>query len=65
MRVASETFRLSRPMQTVPAIEKILKDDRENEAFIGSLLLKSAEAVGTPLAVPYEQLLKEITIGDR
>lgn len=63
--VTNETFRLSRPMQTVPAIEALLGDSRQNEAFVASLLLSSSEAVESPLAVPYEQLLREIVGGHR
>jgi len=63
--IANETFRLTRPMQTVPAIEASLQRGKKNEAFIASLLLTSAEAVGSPLAAEYEKLLKEISVGDR
>jgi tetratricopeptide (TPR) repeat protein len=63
--VANEAFRLSRPMQTVPAIEASLAENKKSEAFIASLLLTSAEAVGSPLAAKYEKLLKEISVGDR
>jgi hypothetical protein len=63
--IANETFRLSRPMQTVPAIEASLAEDNKSEAFIASLLLTSAQAVGSPLAADYEKLLKEISVGER
>jgi hypothetical protein len=63
--IANETFRLSRPMQTMPAIEATLAENKKSEAFIASLLLTSAEAVGSPLAAEYEKLLKEISVGDR
>jgi hypothetical protein len=63
--VANETFRLSRPMQTVPAIETSLVENKKSEAFTASLLLTSAEAVGSHLSAGYEQLLKEISFGDR
>lgn len=63
--VANEAFRLTRPMQTVPAIEGSLARDKEGEALIASLLLTSAEAVGSPLAAGYEKLLKEVSLGDR
>jgi hypothetical protein len=63
--VANETFRLSRPMQTVPAIETSLAENKKGEAFIASLLLTSAEAVGSPLSDEYEKLLKEISVGGR
>jgi hypothetical protein len=63
--VANETFRLSRPLQTVPAIEISLTTSENNEAFIASLLLVTAEAVGSPLAAEYEKLLIEVAKGDR
>jgi hypothetical protein len=63
--IANETFRLSRPMQTVPAIEASLAKNKKSEAYIASLLLTSAEAVGSPLSTEYEKLLKETSAGDR
>ena len=63
--IANETFRLSRPMQTVPSIEARLAESMKDEAFIASLLLATAEAVGSPLSAEYERLLKEIADGDR
>ncbi len=58
--IANETFQLSRPMQTLPAIEANLAENNKNEAFIASLLLVTAEAVGSPLGTEYEKLLKEV-----
>jgi hypothetical protein len=63
--IANETFRLTRPIQTVPAIEASLAGSKKGEALIASLLLAGAEAVGSPLAVAYEKLLNEISVGDR
>jgi hypothetical protein len=63
--VVNETFRLTRPMQTVPAIEASLAEAKKTEAFIASLLLVTAEAVGSPLAAEYERLLRRISTGDR
>jgi hypothetical protein len=63
--IANERFRLTRPMQTVPAIEATLAGNRKGEALIASLLLTSAEAVGSLLAPAYEKLLNEISVGDR
>jgi hypothetical protein len=51
-------------MQTVPAIEASLTGGGKTEAFIASLLLATAQAVGAPLAVEYEKLLKQISAGD-
>jgi hypothetical protein len=36
----------------------------KTEAFIASLLLATAQAVGAPLAVEYEKLLQQISAGD-
>jgi hypothetical protein len=63
--ITNETFRLTRPMQTVPAIEASLAEEKKNEAFIASLLLLTADAVGAPLAAAYEALLKDVASGDR
>jgi hypothetical protein len=63
--IANETFRLIQPVQTVPAIEAALSSGKKSEALVASLLLTSAPAVGSPLAVPYVELLKEISTGDR
>jgi tetratricopeptide (TPR) repeat protein len=63
--IANETLRLTRPMQTVPPIEATLAGNRKGEALIASLLLSSGEAVGSPLAAEYENLLKGISVGDR
>ena len=63
--IATETFRLRRPMQTVPAIEASLAGSKKGEALIASLLLTGGEAVGSPLAAAFETLVKEISVGDR
>jgi hypothetical protein len=47
-------------MLTVPTIETILKNEANDEAFIASLLLAAADAVGSPLASAYEQQLRSI-----
>jgi hypothetical protein len=60
--IANETFRLLRPMQTVPAIEASLMGNKKGESFIASLLLTSAAAVGSPLSGEYEKLLKELSV---
>jgi hypothetical protein len=63
--IADETFQLSRPMQTVPAIEASLAESKKSEAFVASLLLAAAEAVGSPLGTEYEALLREVASEDR
>jgi hypothetical protein len=52
-------------MQTVPAIEASIEENRKDEAFIASLLLTTADAVGSPLGAAYEARLKEVASGDR
>jgi hypothetical protein len=63
--IDQECFRMSRPIVTVPAIEASLAQEVNNEAFIASLLLSTAEGVGAPLAGAYDKLLKEISRGDK
>lgn len=63
--ISNGSFRLSRPMQTVPAIEASFAQNFKDEAFIASLLLTTAEAVGSPLAAAYEAHLKEIARSGR
>jgi hypothetical protein len=58
--IAEETFRLSRPMQTVPGIKAILAKAQDDEPFVAELLLSTSEAVGSPLGASYENLLKKI-----
>jgi hypothetical protein len=58
--IAEETFRLSRPMQTVPGIKAILAIAQDDEPFVAKLLLSTSEAVGSPLSASYENLLKNI-----
>jgi hypothetical protein len=50
--VDSETFRLSRPQRTVPAIEHALSLPLNNESFLCSLLLATVDA--TEVALPRE-----------
>ncbi len=55
---ATETFRLSRPLQTVPAIDAVLTAPAKDQRFVATLLLASAEAVGSPLGVEYRDRLR-------
>jgi hypothetical protein len=63
--VDNEGFRLSRPMLTVPGIEASLAQEADTDAFIASLLLATAEAVGSSLVGSYEQQLKGIVWGEK
>lgn len=47
--VSTQTFALSRPLKTVPAIENALSIADNNERFLGTLCLSIAEAVGITL----------------
>jgi hypothetical protein len=55
---AAESFRLSRPRQTVPAIEAVLAMPGDDRRFVVTLLLASSEAVGSPLGVAYRDSLR-------
>ena len=46
--IANERFRLTRPMQTVPAIEATLAGNRKGEALIASLLLTGGRVSSGP-----------------
>jgi hypothetical protein len=61
--VAEESFRLNRPLQTVPEIEGALTKSTDDEPFVASLLLATADAVGAPLGVAYRDRLKAIARG--
>ena len=56
--VTTESFRLSRPRQTVPTIEAALEMPTDDRRFVASLLLASSEAVGSPLGVAYRDSLR-------
>jgi tetratricopeptide (TPR) repeat protein len=60
-----ETFRLSRPLQTVPGIEACLGEDKKSEALIASILLRSIDAVRVVLSTEIEQQLNEVASGTR
>jgi hypothetical protein len=47
--VVSETFRLSRPLRTVPEVKAALSNSEDDEHFLGALFLAAAEAVGVTL----------------
>lgn len=47
--VVSETFRLSRPLQTVPAVNAALSMPDDDERFLGTLILAAASAAGAML----------------
>ena len=51
-------------MLTVPGIEASLAQEANTDAFIASLLLATAEAVGSSLVGSYEQQLKGIAWGE-
>ena len=59
--VTQESFRLSRPMQTVPAIQAELVKGTNDEGFVASVLLATSEAVGSPLGIEYMNALRDLT----
>ena len=58
--ITAETFRLSRPVLTVPAIQVVLAIPSDDRSFIAKLLLASSEAVGSPLGISYRDSLKSM-----
>jgi hypothetical protein len=58
--VEHESFRLSRPLISIPDIRGVLSAPGNDEAFVASLILTTAEAVGSPLASAYVELLRRI-----
>jgi tetratricopeptide (TPR) repeat protein len=47
--VVSETFRLVRPLQTVPAVNAALSIPDDDERFLGTIFLAAASAIGVML----------------
>lgn len=57
--VQNESFRLARPLRTVPAINAIIANPSNNRAFVAALLLAAHDAVGSPgLAADYAESLR-------
>ena len=54
----TESFRLSRPRQTVPQIEEILTISADDQRFFEKLLLATSEAVGVSLSAAYRDTLQ-------
>ena len=54
----TESFRLYRPSQTVPAIEAVLAMPGDDRSFVANLLLATSEAVGSPLGAAYRDSLR-------
>lgn len=57
---ASERFRLSRPLQTVPAVEAALADPKDDESFFATLFLATSDAVGMTIPNELRSILKEL-----
>ena len=55
-----ERFRLSAPILTVPSIEDVLNCPDDNGRFLASLILATADAVGSPLGREYREMLDRI-----
>jgi hypothetical protein len=56
--ISEESFRLSRPLQTVPAIETALSEPENDQRFLAQLILATADAVGSPLGADYSDILR-------
>ena len=56
--VATESFRLARPQQTVPAIEEALIVSTDDRGFVAKLLLVTADAVDTSRVPGYREILR-------
>jgi hypothetical protein len=59
--IENESFRLTRPMVAVPALESLLATQQNDEAFVASFLRESADAVGSPLSVEYMKVLRDLS----
>ena len=58
-----ELFRLSRPRQSLPPIEEVLRIPENDRRFVAKLLLTSSEAVGVPLGSVTRDVLKAVAEG--
>lgn len=58
--IAQESFRLTRPIHTVPAIEAGLSHSSNDERFLARLLLNASDAVNAYLAAPYRNRLASV-----
>ena len=58
--LVKERFALATPMLTVPHIEETLRKLGDDMVFVSELLLVGSDAVGSPLASDYRQLLRRI-----
>jgi hypothetical protein len=58
--VRDETFRLIRPLQTVPPINLVLTNPGNDRGFIAALLIAASESVGANLSVAYTASLREM-----
>jgi hypothetical protein len=58
--IEQESFRLSRPITSVPDIRRLLDAPANDEPHVASLVLAMAEAVGSPLASAYVDVLRGI-----
>lgn len=56
----TETFRLSMPFKTVPAINAVLKIVEDDRSFVAKLILVTSDAVGASFSLEYRNTLKNI-----
>ncbi len=58
--ITQQLFNLTRPRATVPAIEEVLKDDRNDQSFIACLLISATGAVDLELDEAYGAHLQSL-----
>ena len=61
--VEQESFRLLRPLHTVPRLKLALVASPDHRSFVATLLLRGSEAAGVPLAPEYRADLEAISLG--
>ena len=59
--ITVESFRLTRPQQTVPPIKEVLAINEDDRRFVAKLLLAASEAVESRLAPAYRRSLESMT----
>ena len=58
--ITVESFRLSRPLQTVPSIQEVLAIPEDDRSFVAKLLLVTSEAVDSPLGLEYRRRIEDM-----
>ena len=58
--VAAQSFKLLRPWETVPPVERALSIKRDDETFVASILLAISPAIGSPISARDREILQSI-----